>query len=107
MTAAAMSTGGQGVGQHQREEDEDVLGPLVDADGFGPGFEGGDLFGEGADGGDLGSAEGGAERGGGVGYHGSGRLLEQGQVGQGVADVGEVVAEAAGGMRLTCSFRRG
>ncbi len=31
--------GGQGVGQHHGKKDEDVLGPLVDADGFGPCFE--------------------------------------------------------------------
>jgi len=88
---------GPGVGEEQRKEDEDVFGPLVEADGFEPRFERRDALVEGADGGDAGFAKGGAEAGGGIGDH---RLLaslvavlEKREVGQGVADVREVVAE--------------
>ena len=83
-----------GVGEEQRKEDEDVFRPLVNADGFEPGFEGGDALVEGADGRDAGFAEGGAKGGGGVGDHGLLTVLEEREVGEGVADVGEVVAEA-------------
>jgi len=65
----------------------------VEAKGFGPGFEGGDGLVEGAGGGEAGFTEGCAETGGGVGDHGLLAVLEQGEVGHGVADVGEVVAE--------------
>ena len=99
-------TRGPGVGEQKREEDEDVLGPLVEADGLEPGFERGDAFVEGADGGDAGLAEGGAEAGGGVGDHGLLAVLEEGEVGEGVADVGEVVAEALDGRRRACFGRR-
>jgi hypothetical protein len=87
-------TGGPGVGEEERKKDEEIFGPLVDADGFEPGFEGVGLLGEGADGGDSRGAEGGAEAGGGICDHGLLAGLEEGQVGQGVADVGEAVSEA-------------
>ena len=87
-------SGCPGVGEEEREEDEDVFGPLVEADGFEPGFEGGGALVEGADGCDAGFAEGGAEAGGGVGDHGLLAVLKEREVGEGVADVGEVVAEA-------------
>src|SRR5260370_1269935 len=77
--------GGPDMGQQERGEDEDVLGPLVEPEGSGPGFEGGDLLGEGAGGGDFGAAEGGAEAGGGVGDHGVLAVLEQGAGGGGIA----------------------
>ena len=86
--------GGPGVGQKHGNEDESVFGPLVEADGFGPRFEWGNLFGKGADRGNFGSAEGGAEAGSGVCDHGLLAALEQTKVGRGVADVREVVGEA-------------
>ena len=64
------------------------------ADGLEPGFERGDPFVEGADGGDAGFAEGGAKSGGGVGDHGFLTMLEEREVRKGVANIGEVVAEA-------------
>ena len=82
-----------GVSEEQRHEDKDVFGPLVEANGFGPRFEGGDGLVEGAGGGDAGFAEGGAEGGGGIGDHGLLTAFEEGEVGHGVADVGEVVAK--------------
>ena len=87
-------TRGPGVGEEQRNEDEGVFCPLMEADGLEPGFERGGPFVEGADGGDAGLAEGGAEAGGGVGDHGLLAVLEEREVGERVADVGEVVAEA-------------
>jgi hypothetical protein len=65
----------------------------VEADGFGPGFEGGDGLVEGAGGGDAGFAEGGAEGGGGVGDHGLLAAFEEGEVRHGVADIGKVFTE--------------
>jgi len=41
----------------------------------------------------MGAAKGGAEARGGVGDHGLLAVLEEGEIGEGVADVGEVVAE--------------
>jgi len=82
-----------GVSKKQRDEEEDVLSPLMEADGFEPGLEGGDTLVEGADRGDAGLAEGGAKGGGGVGDHGLLAAFEEGEVGERVADVGEVVAE--------------
>ncbi len=81
------------VGEKQREEDEDVFGPLMEADGLEPGLEGGGGLVEGVDGGDAGLAESGTEAWGGVGDHGLLAVLEEGEVGGGVADIGEVVAE--------------
>jgi hypothetical protein len=66
----------------------------VQADGFEPGFERGGAFVEGADWGDAGLAEGGAQGGGGVGDHRLLTALEEREVRQRVADIGEVVAEA-------------
>jgi hypothetical protein len=83
-----------GVGEEERKEDEGVFCPLVEADGFEPGFKWGDALVEGADRSDTGSAEGGAEAWAGVGDHGLAGVLEEREVGEGVADVGEVVAEA-------------
>ena len=94
MSGSGEEAGGPGVGEEQGQEDQDVFRPLVEANGFEPGFEGGDLLVEGAGGGDSGFAEGGAEAAGGIGDHGLLAALEQGEVGQGVADVAEVVAEA-------------
>src|ERR1700745_4082610 len=66
----------------------------MEADSLKPGFEGGYALVEGTDRGDVGLAEGGAQGGGGVGNHGLLTVLEEGEVGEGVADIGEVVAEA-------------
>ena len=104
---AGEEAGGAGVGEEQGKEEEDVLGPLVEADGFEPGFEGGDGLVEGADWGDVGGAEGGAEARGGVGDHGLVAVVKKREVGDGVADVGEVVAEAGSGRRRACFCRRG
>jgi hypothetical protein len=82
------------MGEEEWEKYEDVLGPLMDANSLGPRFEGRRLFGEDAYRGDSGGAEGGAEGGGGVCDHGLAAVLEEREVGQGVADVGEVVSEA-------------
>ena len=81
------------MGEEQRQKDENVLGPLVEADGFGPRFEGGDGLAEGAGRDDAGFTEGDAKSGGGVGDHGLLAVFEEGEVGHGVANVGEVVAE--------------
>lgn len=62
--------------------------------GLGPGFEWGDSFGKGANGGDTGAAEGRAEAGSGIGDHGLLATLEEWEVREGIADVGEIVAEA-------------
>jgi len=86
--------GSEGVGEKQGDKEEDVFCPLMDADGLDPGFEGRDALVEGADGSDVGSAEGGTESGRGVGDHGLLTVLEEREVRQGVADVGEVIAEA-------------
>jgi hypothetical protein len=67
---------------------------LVETDGFEPGFRGGGALVEGANRGDAGVAKGGAEAGSGVGDHRLLTVLEEREVGCGVADVGEVVAKA-------------
>jgi hypothetical protein len=81
------------MGEKQGDEDKDVFSPLVNADGFEPGFERGGAFVEGADGSDTGLAESGAKTRGGVGNHGLLTVLKEREVGERVADVGEVVAE--------------
>jgi hypothetical protein len=86
--------GGPGVSEEKRKEDEDVFRPLMEADGLKPGSEGGSSFVEGADGGDAGLAKGGTQGGGGVGDHGLLTVLEEREVRERVADVGEVVAKA-------------
>jgi hypothetical protein len=81
------------VGKEQRQKDEYIFGPLVEANGFGPRFEGGDGLIEGAGWGNVGFTEGGPEARGGVGDHGLLAAFEEGKVGHSVADVGEVVPE--------------
>jgi len=89
------------VSQNQWEKDEDVFCPLVEADGLEPGFEGGGSLVEGMDGCNAGLAESGTEARGGVGDHGLFAVLEEREVGGGVADVGEVVAKlGAEGVQL-------
>ena len=85
--------GRPGVGEEQGQEDKDIFGPLMEADGLEPGLEGGDTLLEDADRGNVSFAKGGGEGRGWVGDHGLPAVLEQGEVGEGVADVGEVVAE--------------
>ena len=82
------------MGKQQGQEDEYVLGPLVEAEGLNPGAQGRDLLLEDPGGGDLCGAEAGTQGDGGVGDHGLAADLEDGQVGAGVADVGEVISEA-------------
>ena len=86
-------TRGPSVGEQKRQEDEEVLRPLVEADGLEPRFEPGDAFVEGANGSDARLAESGAKTRGGVGDHGLLTVLEEREVGERIADVGEVVAE--------------
>jgi len=86
--------GSPGMGEEQRKEDEDVFCPLVEADGLEPRFERRDALVEGTDGGDVSLAEGRAKCRGGVGDHGLLAMLEEGEVWECVADVGEVIAEA-------------
>src|SRR5580698_36946 len=68
---------GPEMGEKQGEEDEDVFGPLVEADGLEPRLEGGGGLVEGADGGDAGLAESGTEAWSGVGDHGLLAVLEE------------------------------
>ncbi len=82
------------VREEHDNEDEGVFCPLVQPDCLEPRFEGGSAFDEGADRGDAGLAEGGTEAGCGVGDHGLLTVLEEREVGESVADVGEVVAKA-------------
>jgi len=82
-----------GVGEQQRNEDEGVFGPLVETDGFEPGFEGGCVLVEGTRGSDTSFMEAGEEARGRIGDHGLLAMLEDGQVRRGVTDVGEVVAK--------------
>jgi hypothetical protein len=91
---AGDESGGPGVGEKQRKKDENVFCPLMKANGFEPGFERGRALVEGADGVDAGFAKGSAERRGRVGDHGLPGMLEEREVGESVADIGEVVAEA-------------
>ncbi len=74
-------SGGECVGEQQGDKEEDVFGPLMDADGFEPGLEGGDALVKAAHGSDSGFAEAGAETCGGIGDHGLFAMLEEREVG--------------------------
>ena len=91
---AESGRGVPGVGEQQGQEDEGVFGPLVEADGFEPGAQGGGGVDKGLGGSDAGGAEAGCQGAVGVGEHGLAANSEDGKVGAGVADVGELGAEA-------------
>ena len=83
-----------GMGEQQGQEDEDVFRPLVEADGLQPGAEGWAAVAKDVVRGNVGGAQAGHESAVGIGEHGLPANGEDGQVGPGVADVGELFAEA-------------
>ncbi len=82
------------MGEQEGQEDEDVFRPLVEADGLQPGPEGWAAVAKDVMGGDAGGAQAGHEGAVGIGEHGLPADGKDGQVGAGVADVGELFAEA-------------
>jgi len=82
--------GGYDVSQQQRQKDEQVLGPLVRANGIERRAEGAIAFFKGAGGCDALGTEARAEPAAGVGDHGIDSAGEQRQVGRVVADIVEI-----------------
>jgi len=82
------------VRKQERQEDEGVFGPLMEANCLEPGFVRWLLVSKDVRGDDVGVAEAGHEGVGRVGDHRLDAGGEDGNVGTGVTDVGELVAEA-------------